>query len=107
MRFTSGLCTLFCVALWCQIATAQAPASAAPSSGSGDKVQMTVEDKRLIAQGYTLKMSSGTKVFCRLETVAGSRFQHSVCSTASEIRQRKESAQDAFDPARRMVMSAK
>jgi hypothetical protein len=82
----------------CQVANAQAPTSAA---------QTTVEDKRLIAQGYTLKMSNGTKVFCRLETMAGSRFQHSVCSTASEIRQRQESAQDAFDPARRMMMPPK
>jgi hypothetical protein len=111
MRFTAGLCALFCVVLSCQVATAQGPASAASSSPhvvvSTEKLQMTLEDKRLIAQGYTLKMSNGTKVFCRLETMAGTRFQHSVCSTASEIMQRRESAQEAFDPTRRMQMAGK
>lgn len=89
------------------LAQAQTPSATAVSSSSSSssslasKPELTDDDKRLIAQGYKIKYDKGTKLFCKLVTDIGSRFQKSVCQTAPEIQAKTQVSQDAFDPAKR------
>jgi hypothetical protein len=118
MRIIAGLLASFCTvglsfsALAQQVPGTSPPASSATPSDKPAvtaraapppaKVEITADDKRLIAQGYTLKTNKGQKVFCRLETLPNSRFERSVCSTAEEIENRRENAQESIEAARRV-----
>jgi hypothetical protein len=102
MRLSTGLLASVCMVGLIQSFTVQAQAPS--SSGSP---ALTAEDSRLIGQGYKLKYSNGTKVFCRMETDLATRFQKSVCLRAEEIQSRAETAQDSFSAARRTSMPPK
>jgi hypothetical protein len=101
MRLTTGLLASLCIAGLIQSFTPPAQAQTS-ASASSDKPELTADDKRLISQGYKLKYNKGTKVFCKMETAMGSRFEHSVCATAEEIARKAEMAQDGADASRRI-----
>lgn len=106
MRITTGLMVSICVAGLIQPLSvlAQSSASSASSSAassSGSKTELTAEEKGWLKLGYTLKLDKGNKVFCHMETELGSRFSHSACYTSEQLESRTNSAQEAFDPARR------
>jgi hypothetical protein len=101
MRLTASLLSSLCVVGLLQsfsaLAQTQASSTSATSatSASSSKPEITADDKRMIAQGYTLKMNKGQKVFCKLQTEMGSHFQKSVCRTAEEWQQIAELGQDS------------
>jgi hypothetical protein len=106
MRLTTGLLAALCAVVLfpsflAQAQTPSATAASASSSSSSSKPEITADDKRLISQGYKMKYDNGEKLFCKMMTQPGSRFEKSVCQTAAQIQARTDSSKDAFDASRR------
>jgi hypothetical protein len=53
---------------------------------------MTDVDKKLRAQGYKVETRGGEKIYCRVETLIGSRFDHKVCATAEQMAAMQQNA---------------
>lgn len=73
-----------------------------------DNVKLTAGDseaaaqlKRFKAAGYKAEVHDGNVVFCRRETVLGSRFDKKVCTTAHLLEQQMAQAQDTLATAQR------
>jgi hypothetical protein len=79
---------------------AAAPAAQAAKTASTD------EDRRFRAQGYTLKMHDGDKLWCRHEEVLGSRVGgKQVCSTPEQIRQTEQQSKAITESVQRSSMT--
>jgi uncharacterized protein YfaS (alpha-2-macroglobulin family) len=61
--------------------------------------------KQLKAAGYKAEMHGNQLVFCRKETVLGSRFEKKVCNTAEALEEQMLDSQDATKTAQRNLTS--
>jgi hypothetical protein len=72
------------------------PASASPATagGSPDKSRPSTTDldKKLRAQGYKVETHGSEKVYCRIEPIIGSRFDHKVCATPEQMADMQQNA---------------
>jgi hypothetical protein len=92
-------------------ATTDSTSSAAqntPANLSTSNVKLTAGDseaaaqlKRFKAAGYKPEVHDGQVVFCRNETVMGSRFDKKVCTTAHLLEQQMAQAQDTLATSQR------
>src|SRR6185369_9947812 len=84
-------------------APAAAPAAApAPAAPAAAKLADADEDRHFRAQGYTLKMHEGEKLWCRHEEVLGSRVGGKlVCSTPEQIRVTEQQSKDITESVQR------
>ena len=57
--------------------------------------------KRFKAAGYKPEIHDGNVVFCRKETIMGSRFDKKVCTTAHLLEEQMAQAQDTVSTAQR------
>jgi hypothetical protein len=64
----------------------------APQAADGTHVKLTTTDpaaaaqiKRLQAAGYKPELHNGEILFCRNETVVGSRFDQKICNTSDQL----------------------
>lgn len=78
-----------------------APAAAAatpakPAAPSADEL-----DKKLKSEGYHVVERNGNKLYCRPDTVMGSRFPAQVCGTADQIAQTTQNARDNTEKGQR------
>lgn len=72
-----------------------AESSKASESASSSAQELSVDEQRLISQGYTLQVRShGEKYFCKKEAALGSRLERVTCATADVILKRKQNDQD-------------
>lgn len=102
MRFNHGLLVTACLlALSASASAQQTQSSASSSSSSSSKPEITADDKRMISQGYQLKVSNGQKVFCKMEPMKDSHFQQSICHTADEWQKIQEQTREVLDASRR------
>lgn len=99
MRMTVSLLTCLCM-----IGLSQSFSAVAQTKTSKPNIKLTAEEKQLIAEGFTLKMNKGQKVFCKMETELGSRFEMSVCHTASQWQAEQDAARESFDASRRAIV---
>lgn len=90
--------------------SANATSVVATVSGTDSKVKLVAGDddaaaqlKRFKAAGYKPQVRNGEVVFCRKEQQLGSRFEVNTCSTAQQIEQQIQQAQDATLKAQRTL----
>jgi hypothetical protein len=76
--------------------------SAAASTPSANQGMSADEEKKLISSGYKIEMKNGEKRYCRREAQMGTRFEHKVCSTAEELKARRQDDQDAVRQSQQM-----
>lgn len=79
----------------------QAPKAApAPSATPADTEDAL--EKHFRAEGYSVRMHNGEKLFCRREEVLGSRLEGKVsCAHKDELKAREEQAQEAAERTQR------
>jgi len=83
-------------------AAAPASAPAAAAAAPAAKLADADEDRHFRAQGYTLKMHEGEKLWCRHEEVLGSRVGGKlVCSTPEQIRMAEQQSKDIAESVQR------
>jgi len=89
-------------------ADSSTPAASNSSPADSTNVKLTAGDteaaaqlKRFKAAGYKPEVHGGSVVFCRNETVLGSRFDKKVCTTAHLLEQQMAHAQDTLSTAQR------
>ena len=67
----------------------------AGASASSSAQELTVDEQRLLSQGYTLQIrKQGEKYFCKKEPALGSRLDRTLCATAEVILKRMQNDQD-------------
>jgi len=59
------------------------------------------EDKFLREQGYKPEMRKGTRYYCRRQTVMGTRFEQTVCTTAEQSRDVRQHSKEMIEHAQR------
>jgi hypothetical protein len=85
---------------------------AATSAADGTHVKLTTTDpeaeaqlKRLRAAGYKPEVHNGEILFCRKETVVGSRFDQKICNTSDQLENIANTAREQAVKAQRNVSS--
>jgi hypothetical protein len=73
-----------------------APA-ASPAAGAAPKLAV---DPDLVKRGYSPAIYNGQRVYCRTETVTGSRFTQKVCMTAERIKEAEKLGKDFMNAPR-------
>jgi len=75
-------------------ASAQSSSTSAskPAAASADAQALTDDEKRLLSEGYKLRIMDGEKRFCRRESVLGSNLEKTVCTTADRVARSRENA---------------
>jgi hypothetical protein len=77
-----------------------APATSAAATkpeAASTALSITDEDKRMIRQGYQIRMRDGEKLYCKRQTTSGSRLNtKDVCLRSDELKAMREDAQDAM-----------
>jgi hypothetical protein len=73
-------------------AVAAPTATSAAAAPSGSRISVTTTDpvaeaqlKRLRAAGYKPELHNGEILFCRKETLVGSRFDQKICNTSDQL----------------------
>jgi hypothetical protein len=85
-----------------QAATAPSGLPGTATAQSVKRPALTVEEKDLLAHGYTLEVRSGQNYFCRAEAMVGTRFKSRVCATAEHLAALRQSSKDAATRAQRL-----
>ena len=83
-------------------ATAVASNAAAPGSAAAADKEMVngvtrEANAKLMAQGYKPVEHDGSYVYCRMETMTGSKIQQKVCLTETQIKKIEESARNTMN----------
>lgn len=81
-------------------AATTAPASAAqPAKAAAPAAeQVDVQEKHFLAEGYTLEMHHGNKMFCRREEQMGTRLgAQKVCATSEQLTATERDAKRAME----------
>ncbi|MGB6604811.1 MAG: hypothetical protein WA747_12150 [Steroidobacteraceae bacterium] len=75
--------------------------TAAPAADSGQA--RDIQEKHLLAEGYTPEMHNGTKVWCRREQELGSRLGsgHKTCGTVEELNFIEKETQERIETSQR------
>lgn len=75
---------------------AQPAATAKPAAPAAEQVD--VQEKHFLAEGYTLEMHHGNKLFCRREEQMGTRLgAQKVCATSEQLTATERDAKRAMD----------
>jgi hypothetical protein len=76
------------------VACHSGPTEPAGSGGTGAAGAVAAPgDLQLIQAGYQRQMRQGRVVYCRVETVTGSRFSSTVCASKEQVQANWEAAQ--------------
>ena len=78
------------------------PAASPPAAGDTDAAKAAAArakelDQSLRARGYKPAVRNGEAVYCRKETVVGTRFTKTVCGTAEDIERVAVRSQEATE----------
>ena len=85
--------------------SATAPTTAGNATDDAAKVgEQETQIKKLLSQGYRTKVVNGTTIYCRSETVLGSRFGSQLCGTADDLEKSNRSSKDAAGDVQRKAL---
>ena len=79
-------------------ASAAQPAAGAKPAAPAAEQQVDVQEKHFLAEGYTLEMHHGNKMFCRREEQMGTRLgAQKVCATSEQLTATERDAKRAME----------
>ena len=89
-------------------ASAQAPAVKSPKKVLVDDTVTDTQLKQILAKGYRpARQEPGHEIsYCRRESLAGERFETTVCKTAAQILAQEQQARDSLDRMQRISLQA-
>lgn len=85
---------------------ASSPAAAQPAAPKTAAPALSVDEQRLLSQGYKPQMRNGEKIYCRREAQLGSRIsdvQH--CGTVAQLTTATRNGKDYTEQAQRTQIS--